>query len=252
MAQAKVDWKTAEKLVAPYFGLLDALNECDRAGSVVFLDAYPLPNQSGLAVDMANNIWSWDGNPLEYSPNPNPFLSLKEPTFLIGLRLASRCTDAAVLNRVKQWLIVGLQSGVGSQVNIGYGELISAGAARLSSEFFCVEFSLEGQLIHGCQKFTQWSWNDRRNKWQMWGRPDAEVRSVAFKSMLRYWFRTLALGVLEQTTDTRNWEAKLFGAITPQERGWVRFEIREGKVIQREPHQIPKVSMMHVANKWEF
>ena len=179
-------------------------------------------------MDMANNIWSWEGDPLKYNPNPNPFFSLKEPTFLIGLRLASRCIDAEVLHRVKQWLIVGLQSGIGSQVNTGYGELIRAGAKKLSSEFFRIEFSLEGQLIHGRQKFSQWSWNDRRNEWQMRGMPDAEVRPVAFKSMLRYWFRALALGVLERTTDTREWEAKLFGAINPQELGWVRFEIRDG------------------------
>ncbi len=236
MAQEKVDWKKAQKRVAPYFGSLDASNDCDRAGSVVFLDAYPLPSQtSGLAVDMANNIWSWEGDPLKYNPNPNPFFSLKEPTFLIGLRLSSRRIDADVLHRVKQWLIVGLQSGIGSQVNTGYGELIRAGAKKLSSEFFRIDFSLKGQLIHGRQKFTQWSWNDRRNEWQMRGMPDAEVRPVAFKSMLRYWFRALALGVLERTTDTRDWEAKLFGAINPQERGWVRFEIRDGKVTEREP-----------------
>jgi CRISPR-associated protein Cmr6 len=248
MAQQGVNWKEAEKRVAVYFGSLDAENERDRSGKVVFLDAYPLPSQSGgLAVDMANNIWSWEGNSLKYSPNPNPFLSLKEPTFLIGLRLASGCNNPNVLNQVKQWLIAGLQSGIGSQVNTGYGELIRAGVGKPASEFFSVEFSLEGQLIHGRQKFTQWQWNDRRNQWQMRGLADAEVRPVAFKSMLRYWFRTLALGLLDRVDqntvqsgeakrwEARDWEAKLFGAITPQERGWVKFEIREGRVTQREP-----------------
>jgi len=236
MAQEQVDWKEAEKRVAPYFGSLDAPNKSDRASSVIFLDAYPLSSQeSVLALDLANNIWSWDGDSLKYSPNPNPFFSLKEPIFLIGLRLASRCTDVEILNRVKQWLILGLQSGIGSQVNTGYGKLIRAGAKELSSEFFHIDFSLEGQLIHGCQKFTKWIWKDTHNQWQMQKTPEAEVRPVAFKSMLRYWFRALALGVLERTSDARVWEANLFGAITPQKHGWVRLEIRNGKVTQREP-----------------
>jgi CRISPR-associated protein Cmr6 len=238
MATEKMGWKEAEKRVAPYFGSLDAENERDRSGKVVFLDAYPLSSQSGgLAVDMANNIWSWEGNSLKYSPNPNPFLSLKEPTFLIGLRLVSACSNPEILKRVKQWLIAGLQSGIGSQVNTGYGELIRAGVGKPASEFFSIEFSLEGQLIHGRQKFTQWQWNDRRNQWQMRGLADAEVRPVAFKSMLRYWFRSLALGLLDRVDQdkVKEWEAKLFGAITPQQRGWVKFEIREGRVTQREP-----------------
>ena len=235
IASSGVGWKEAEKRVAPYFGSLETKNEADRAGKVVFLDAYPLPSKnSGLAVDMANNIWKWNNNSLDYAPNPNPFFSLKEPIFLIGLRLATNCQDTQVLEKVKQWLIKGLQSGIGSQVNSGYGELMPAGVGKCQNEFFRLEFSLKGQLIHGRQKFTQWNWNDNRQEWQMRGQPDAEVRPIAFKSMLRYWFRTLALGVLE-LSQVKEWEAKLFGAITPKERGWVKFEIQDGKVTQKEP-----------------
>jgi CRISPR-associated protein Cmr6 len=236
MAQQDVNWKEAEKRVAPYFGSLDAENERDRSGKVVFLDAYPLPSQSGgLAVDMANNIWSWEDDSLKYSPNPNPFLSLKEPTFLIGLRLASGCSNPDVLNRVKQWLIDGLQSGVGSQVNTGYGELIRVGEISQKSEFFRVKFSLEGQLIHGHQKFRNVNQpyqkdrdgnfrRDKQGKLRADTAPETEVRPVAFKSMLRYWFRAFALGVLE-TQRVQALEATLFGAINPQRaRGWVKFK----------------------------
>ncbi|MEG3959922.1 RAMP superfamily CRISPR-associated protein [Microcoleus sp. herbarium2] len=235
VAKDKVDWKEAEKLVAPWFGSLESKGG-DRAGKVVFLDAYPSPIQKagGLAVDMANNIWSWDGNSLKYSPNPNPFFSLKEATFVIGLRLASGCNDPSVLQRVRDWLIRGLQAGIGSQVNTGYGEMLVAGEGRPNDEFFRVKFSLEGQLIYGRQKFTPWNWNDRRNEWQMRGQAEAEVRPVAFKSMLRYWFRVLALGVLESTL-VKQWEATLFGGINPKKLGWVKFRILEGKVTQKEP-----------------
>ncbi len=234
MKRDNIQWQEAEKKIAPYFGSLEA-EKSDRSGKVIFLDAYPLPNQMGLQMDMANNIWKWDNNnKLEYNPNPNPFFSLREPTFLIGLKLASHCDDPTILQKVKQWLTAGLQAGIGSQVNSGYGELIRAGSSRSLDEFLRVEFSLEGQLIHGRQKFTQWNWNERRNDWQMRGQADAEVRPTAFKSMLRYWFRAFSLGVLDVNT-VQIWEAKLFGGINPKTFGWVRVDIRDGKVTQREP-----------------
>lgn len=240
MEQEGLSWKRAEEAIArQYFGYLDSKKSEERSGKVVFLDAYPLPQQSGkgggLAVDMANNIWSWDaaGRDLLYSPNPNPFYSLNEATFLIGIRPTSQGNDET-LAKVKQWLSRGLQAGIGSQVNTGYGSLVRAGQTALGDEFFSLDFTLEGQLIHGRQKFTQWNWNDRRNEWQMRGNPDAEVRPVAFKSMLRYWFRAFALGVLP-SREVQRLEGQLFGAITPQQvRGWVTVRIADGRVVQRE------------------
>jgi CRISPR-associated protein Cmr6 len=246
-----MDWKRADREVAEYFGHLEA-DVKDRSGKVIFLDAYPLPDKSGqkggLAMDMANNIWNWkNGETPEYSPNPNSFFSLKEPTFLIGMRPASGCTNE-ILEQVKAWLIRGLQLGIGSQVNTGYGNLIVAGEKPPVQPFFSVEFSLEGQLIHGKQEFTSWQWNDRRNEWQMRGSPNAEVRSVAFKSILRYWFRAFALGVLpsgsEHTlenylraiqdgkrisppSEVKALESLLFGSITPKTLGWVKFQIQD-------------------------
>ncbi|MCC5899809.1 MAG: type III-B CRISPR module RAMP protein Cmr6 [Phormidium sp. BM_Day4_Bin.17] len=235
MQQQQLNWKQANKAVAPWFGDLDAPNKADQAGKVVFLDAYPLPKHMGLSVDMANNIWSWDGGNLKYSPNPNPFLSLKEPTFLIGLRLASTCQDLKVLEKVKAWLIKGLQSGIGAQVNSGYGELLTAGTSHKDDEFLRLPFALQGQLIHGRQTFTRWNWNNNKNQWQTRGNPDAEVRPIALKSMLRYWFRVFAGGVLSATA-IQTLEGQLFGAINPQQQwGWVRFHIRDGRVVQREP-----------------
>ncbi len=245
-----LSWEDADKQVAPYFGHLDPPGSSgseaqrheakkNRATKIIFLDAYPLPQQSGpgggLMVDMANNIWSWDamGQRLDYSPNPNPFFSLNEATFQIGILGTNRCKSGQ-LQQVKDWLTSGLKAGVGSQVNTGYGSLVRAGEATSDQPPLVeVDFAIEGQLIHGRQKFTPYSWNDRRNEWQMRGTPDAEVRPTAFKSMLRYWFRALALGVLPPAEVQRQ-EAKLFGAITPQTRGWVAVRIANGRVVQRE------------------
>ncbi|AGF53639.1 unknown protein (plasmid) [Synechocystis sp. PCC 6803] len=220
------NWKDAEKdsLIVKHFGALDA-DKADQAGKVVFLDAYPTSGKC-LAVDMANNIWSWEGNHLDYSPNPNPFLSLKEPTFLIGLRLISNCSDQQVLTQVKKWLINGLANGAGSQINTGYGQLLENPKKLLSKPFLEVEFALEGQLIHGYQKPGEWSWNNNKNEWQMRGSNQAEVRPTAFKSMLRYWFRVFALGVMPPK-NTKVLEAKIFGSLDPQSMGIIKVTVLE-------------------------
>ncbi|AFY74781.1 uncharacterized protein predicted to be involved in DNA repair (RAMP superfamily) [Synechococcus sp. PCC 7502] len=230
-----------EKEVEKYFGSLDA-KDSDRMGKIVFLDAYPVPSRDdmsgGLTVDMANNIWKWKDGCLEYEPNPNPFLSLQEPIFLIGIRAASTVSDnakKALIDKVMGWLTAGLINGAGSQVNSGYGALLKAGESdRSSREFFRVEFGLEGQLIHGRQKFTQWQWNDRRNEYQMRGQAEAEVRPIAFKSMLRYWFRAFALGIIPAKL-VNEWEGNLFGSLDIQGSGWVQVRILEGAVVQKEP-----------------
>lgn len=246
MAKHNIEWQEAEKQIAPYFGSLETQDKANQAGKVVFLDAYPLPNQNQnvLAVDMANNIWQWDNNTPKYSPNPNPFFSLEKPMFLIGLRLASNCQDNDILEKVKQWLIKGLQAGVGSQINTGYGQLNPAGKLEKNHEFFRVEFVIEGQLIHGRQRFRNVNQpyqrgddgrfrTDNNGKLRTDNIATSEVRPVAFKSMLRYWFKTFALGILEPG-QVQEWEAKIFGGITPpnQKFGWLMVRVLEGKTIR--------------------
>ncbi|KGF72820.1 CRISPR-associated protein Cmr6 [Neosynechococcus sphagnicola sy1] len=231
-SDSSLDWKAAEKKVTPYFGALEAEGS-DRSGKVVFLDAYPTPSKAGgLAMDMANAIWSWENGEPKYSPNPNPFLSLEKSTFIIGLRKKAACTDE-ILAKVRHWLEIGLADGIGSQVNTGYGRLIPENVAR-SHGFFELDFTIAGQLIHGHQRFTQWTFNGKQQKWQMRGSPQAEVRPTAFKSMLRYWFRAISLGVLSVEM-VKKFEAKLFGSITPQTHGWITVEIFKGNTIRPEP-----------------
>jgi len=235
--QQNISWKDAERQVAPWFGTLETQNPSDRAGKVVFLDAYPLPDKNILAVDMANNIWQWENNLPKYSPNPNPFLSLEKPMFLIGLRLVSGCEDEQILEQVKQWLVNGLQAGVGSQINTGYGQLNPAGKITPQSEFFRITFILEGQLIHGQQKFRNVN-QPYRTDGNGNLKPDTinhtEVRPVAFKSMLRYWFRIFVLGILEPT-QVQKWENKIFGGINPsKEYGWLMVRVLEGRISRKE------------------
>ncbi|MCC3568079.1 MAG: type III-B CRISPR module RAMP protein Cmr6 [Oscillatoriales cyanobacterium] len=214
----------AEKEIARYFGSLEATEE-NRAGKVMFLDAYPcgkswVSNERGLAVDIANNIWKWNENSPIYQPNPNLFISLRKPKFVIGLRPTSQCDDAT-FQRVKTWLEQGLQAGIGSQVNSGYGEINVEGIAP-PSPFLQVNFTLTGQLIHSHQRMN---WNEEKNRYE--GQAEAEVRAIAFKSMLRYWFRSLCLGVLPVAEVRDRLEPKLFGAIKPQTQGWIKCQVQE-------------------------
>ena len=205
----------AEIEIANYLGSLEA-NDENRMGKVIFLDAYPWSNawrneEQGLAVDIANSIWKWEDKAPSYSPNPNLFLSLRKPTFLIGLKPTRHC-DRPTFERVQTWLKEGLQAGIGSQVNSGYGEMSVETNTPPTPPFLSVKFTLTGQLIHSYQY-------DKES--------EAEVRPVAFKSMLRYWFRALALGVLDVEEVRDLWEPILFGAIEPQTQGWIKCQVEE-------------------------
>jgi CRISPR-associated protein Cmr6 len=235
-----MSYEDAVKAIAPFFGSIDTDNLQDRSGKVIFLDAYPLASQSEvLALDMANNLWKWnDNNGLEYKANPNVFLSLKESKFVIGIKQGTRCDDDT-FERVKQWLIAGLKNGIGSQLNSGYGKITIQGQSSYP-EILRVNFSLEGQLIHGSQKFNNIREPykrdrdgnlrlDRNGKLQTDTFSVAEVRPIAFKSMLRYWFRAFALGVLA-IDKVQELEGKIFGSIAPQQyQGWIRVNIIDGR-----------------------
>jgi CRISPR-associated protein Cmr6 len=213
-------------------------------GKVVFLDAYPLPftdidsdnpdELEGLVPDMANSIWTWNNNNPQYKTNPNIFLSLRKPTFVIGLRLVTGA-DPAILEHVKKWLYEALAQGIGSRVNSGYGTFrISKQTEQPkgAKEILSVKFQLRGQLIHGRQNFNNWVEKTDKPEWKPPGIAQSEIRPPAFRSMLRYWFRTLALGVLEPNI-VKEWELKIFGGIDPEARlGMFQLEITDGKIVR--------------------
>lgn len=219
-------------------------------GKIAFLDAYPKPEpkkdrRGGLTSDMANAIWKWDGDtPPEYNTNPNIFLSLKKSTFVIGLyaispnvspellsKIKQELNDenATVLDQVRRWLVNGLAQGIGAQVNTGYGGLeVDTLKPVKKSIILKVDFTIQGQLIHGSQRFNKWELNRQGNNWKPPGEAIQEVRPTAFRSMLRYWFRALALGVLS-SSQVRSLEKEIFGGIepAPSSTGLFRVEVQE-------------------------
>ena len=235
MAESDLSWKEAEKAIAPYFGSIEVPDSKNRSGKVIFLDAYPESSKSaGLAMDMANSIWRWDGDRIgDYSPNPNSFFSLKDVTFVVGICRMQSCDDETFA-KVKAWLIKGLQSGIGSQINSGYGEGLIAGKGVGQHPFFEVNFELEGQLIHGAQKFENVNQPFRRDN-QGRLKPNqkavAEVRAIDFKSMMRYWFRAITRGLMS-AQNAKIFEGKIFGAIDPQSRGWLTVRVNNPDTIR--------------------
>lgn len=212
-------------------------------GKVVFLDAYPLPFKDiednpdeleGLIPDMANSIWTWENNNPQYKTNPNIFISLRKPTFVIGLRLVTGA-DPAMLEQVKKWLYEGLAQGIGSRVNSGYGTFTITKATeqpKQAIQILSVKFQIRGQLTHGRQNFNAWVEKRDKPEWKPPGIAQSEIRPPAFRSILRYWFRTLALGVLEANI-VKEWELKIFGGIEPEaSMGMFQLEIPDGKIVR--------------------
>ena len=94
MEQEGISWRQAEEAISrQYFGYLDSKKSEERSGKVVFLDAYPLPQRSGNGGGFSGRhgqqhlvLGCSRARSCFYSPNPNPFFSLEEATFLIGVR----------------------------------------------------------------------------------------------------------------------------------------------------------------------
>ncbi|WP_258004354.1 RAMP superfamily CRISPR-associated protein [Cylindrospermopsis raciborskii] len=230
-------------------------------GKVIFLDAYPLPGKdkkAGLSGDMTNMLWTWNGDKTpEYSnPNPSIFLSLKNPSFVIGLRRTKYSPkqnneEEDILYKVRNWLIKGLMEGIGYRVNTGYGklrpsikfvkELKDKEIIVPLSPILRIKFELQGQLIHGSYSFEHWQ---RNNIGKYRGKAISEVRPTAFRSMIRYWFRTLALGVLSPG-DVKRLEMEIFGGLEKNPRtdnshtGLFRVEIEEIEVKENYSQDLP-------------
>lgn len=177
---------------------------------VQILDAFP--TAPCLSVDMANPQWHWQENQVKYNPEPHALLSMSEPELLIGLlatsRIANRNDVQSDVNKVRIWLEKALNMGIGSRVSGGYGR------TNLST-------NVSDNLPHSSsQNFQLWTQG-------MYGADtqQAEFRPVALRGMLRYWFRSFALGIYPPN-QCKELEATLFGTIEPKSKsGTIRIAV---------------------------
>jgi CRISPR-associated protein Cmr6 len=193
------------------FGYIDGNSKDDRGsiGKVQFLDAFP--SAKCLDKDMANPQWHWSEQGVTYDPQPHVLLSLQNVTLIIGLKTTGRGTQTDV-KLVEKWLREALKLGIGSRVSAGYGRSRGRVNSPLSSEH---SFELWSQGMYGATPPTK----DNGYKGKV------EFRPSAIRGVLRYWFRTMALGLYDVDT-VRILEGKLFGTIQPTAvRGSLRISI---------------------------
>ena len=191
------------------FGYINQ-NSKDNPGAIArvqFLDAFP--TEPCLSLDIANPQWHWpkkitDPQIITYKAEPHTLLSLEKAKLIIGLKATSR-GDRSDVEVVKEWVREALKMGLGSRVSAGYGRAqgqLNDGGTRSHHEF-----SLWSQGMFGADTTKR------------------ELRPVAIKGVLRYWFRAVALGLYDPGT-VRILEGRFFGTISPNTvRGSLRIRI---------------------------
>lgn len=171
------------------FGTLD-----DGVGCVQFLDAFP--KKPCLSKDVVTPQWQWNGDQPIYQPSPHVNLSLKNPQICFGLLATQRGSQEDV-ETVARWLPLALQDGMGSRTSSGYGRPASGADAADAPLLEKISFELWTGGIYGADT------------------SEPELRPTAFRGVLRYWFRAIALAMYPPQ-QAKKLESKLFGAIEPE------------------------------------
>jgi CRISPR-associated protein Cmr6 len=161
-------------------------------GKIQFLDAFP--TAQCLSLDLANPQWHWDKDNVLYNPEPHALLSLNNVTLLIGIKVTGRGSQQDIAT-VEEWIRAAMKLGIGSRVSAGYGR--ARGELILTDTTSIHEFSLWSQGMYGINT------------------NNPELRTVAMRGVLRYWFRAVALGLFDPQT-VKTLESRLFGTLEPK------------------------------------
>jgi CRISPR-associated protein Cmr6 len=190
--------KAGSSDVKRLLGVLDG--NIALAAKVEFLDAFP--TRHCLSVDVATPQWHWQGDKVAYKPEPHPLLSMEQPHLLVGLRPTSTGTYEDV-QIVKEWLENSLKAGIGSRVNGGYGKAL--GQVNFLAYTQSFNFELWTQGLYGSEP------PNKENGWS----GKVEFRPTAIRGILRYWFRSVAMGLYDSTI-CQKIEEELFGQLSQQ------------------------------------
>jgi CRISPR-associated protein Cmr6 len=175
-------------------------------GTVQILDAFP--TTPCLSIDVATPQWNWKGNRVEYGPSPHYMMSLQNVTLKIGLVKTSLGSETDV-KLARRWLEQALiQEGLGSRISAGYGRVIQPQASTSETDSQAPEIS----------KLVESRWRTSSHSFELWSQgiysvsDQIELRSVAIRGVLRYWFRAVALSFCSPL-NCQKFEAALFGSI---------------------------------------
>ncbi|OKH33832.1 hypothetical protein NIES2119_22265 [[Phormidium ambiguum] IAM M-71] len=227
--------------VKDLLGMLDGQEA--SAAKVEFLDAFP--THPCLSIDIATPQWSWEGERVvKYQPEPHPLLSLEKAQFVIGLCATARGNQNDV-NIVKSWLDKALDLGIGSRVSSGYGiRKFEQNQQQNSGNVRSYDFKLWTQGMYGVNPPT-------RDNYYV---GTVEFRPTAVRGILRYWFRSVALG-LYSPAKCKEIEADLFGTIEPQAKAGsilIQVKLVNEEHLENRPHYyegtiiIKAVSSLHL------
>lgn len=210
-------------------------------GKVQILDAFP--TNPCLSLDVATPQWNWKGKQVEYGPSPHYMMSLENVTLKIGLVKTGLGSEADV-KRAKKWLETALlQEGLGSRISAGYGQANKP--ENLPSD--------TDNSTSDASQPVQSRWRSSSHSFELWSQGiystsnQVELRSVAIRGMLRYWFRAVALSFCSPQ-DCQKFEAALFGSIditlNPDKKpthGTVRIsvDIEGGSMLKNQGHHTP-------------
>jgi len=160
-----------------------------RAGSVVFLPAYPTDNNWELVPDVLTPHGGEDYK----DPVPSFFLAVAPGCkFSFRLRTSSR-TETGDIEAAEEWLRGGLSlNGAGAKTAAGYGRFR---AVDTPAHEYRISLSTPA-FLGGARQDMEC---------------DTELRIPSLRGMLRWWWRTLYRGVLNEK-DLKALESEIWGS----------------------------------------
>ncbi len=191
-AWAMTDGQVDDAAIKGVFGVQEG------AGAVVFHDAWPAETVPDLIVDIANNHHPFyyqkpDAPPGDWEdPVPINFLAVKPgSSFLFAVSARTSATDSKLVALARQWLLAALcHQGAGAKTAAGYGRFVPAdGPAPALSEGTAARFRADLELVSPA--FLAGA---------MQQAGDCDLRPATLRGLLRWWWRTLHVGHVDEPT----------------------------------------------------
>lgn len=223
-AYAETVWKPAQTNTADAQDKIEEVfgnqpgekkKEKQRAGSIVFHDAWPIAWPK-LELDIVNNHHSkyYQGKNNGDAPgdweNPIPvnFLAIgARNTFTFALAKRRDDVDDDLVNHAREWLIGALcHMGAGAKTNAGYGSFKVVDEPKEATEKRLVELEKSRETYSATLELVTPAFLAGARQ----DGTDCDLRPATLRGLLRWWWRTMHAGYVDITT-LRAMEAAIWG-----------------------------------------
>ncbi len=199
----------------------EPVKERQKAGAIVFHDAWPTA-WPRLIVDIVNNhhakYYQGEDSPGDWdSPNPVYFLTLPTGTaFEFAVAKRRYDVDNDLLKKAREWLDGALTHlGAGAKTAAGYGSFLPTAPAQDPA----TRLSFSATLELATPAFLAGAGRQKE---------DCDLRSATIRGLLRWWWRAIHSGYVDDDT-LRRLEAAVWGDTSTG--GAIRVELRpHGKI----------------------